>query len=68
MFLIDLKKENRPTTIQDLQLEINNIKQKIKELKLNFNISNEQLVQEIITLKTETQQANKILQNDSEIK
>jgi hypothetical protein len=68
MFLIDLKKEKRPTTIQDLQLEINNIKQKIKELKLNFNISNEQLVQEIITLKTETQQANKILQNDSEIK
>jgi len=62
------KKEKRTITIQDLQLEIHNIKQEIKELKFNFNISNEQLVQEIITLKSGTQQTNKILKNDSEIK
>jgi hypothetical protein len=62
------KKEKRPITVQDLQFEINNIKQKIKELKLDFKISNEQLVQEIITLKTEKQQTNNILQNDNEIK
>jgi len=37
-------------------------------LKLDFKISNEQLGQEIITLKTEKQQTNKILQNDNEIK
>jgi hypothetical protein len=62
------KKEKRPITIQDLQSEIKNIKQEIKELKLNFNISNDQLVQEIISLKSETQQTDKVLQNDSEIK
>jgi hypothetical protein len=38
------KKEKRPITVQDLQFEINNIKQEIKELKLDFKISNEQLV------------------------
>jgi len=52
------KKEKCPTTIQDLQFEINNIKQEIKELKLDFKISNEQLVHEIITLKTVKQQTN----------
>jgi hypothetical protein len=62
------KKEKRPITIQDLQSEIKNIKQEIKELRLNFNISNDQLVQEIISLKSETQQTDKVLQNDSEIK
>jgi hypothetical protein len=57
------KKEKSPITVQDLKFEINNIKQEIKELKYNFKISDEQLVQEIIT-----QQTDKILQNDSEIK
>jgi len=37
-------------------------------LKLDFKISNEQLGQEIITLTTDKQQTNNILQNDNEIK
>jgi hypothetical protein len=49
------KKEKCPITVQDLKFEINNIKQ---ELKYNFKISNEQLVQKIITLQTEKQQIN----------
>jgi hypothetical protein len=39
----------------------------MKKLKLDFKISNEQLVQYIITLKIEKQQTNNILQNDIEI-
>jgi hypothetical protein len=57
------KKEKRPTTVQDLKFEINNIKQ-----ELNFKISNEQLVQEIITLQTENQQTIEILQDNNKIK
>jgi hypothetical protein len=62
------KKEKHPISVQDLQFEINSIKQEIKELKPDFKISNEQLVHEIITLKTEKQQTNKILQNDNKVK
>jgi hypothetical protein len=62
------KKEKHPTTVQDLKFEINNIKQEIKGLKSNFQISNEQLIQEIITLKTEKQQTDKTLPNDNKIK
>jgi hypothetical protein len=39
----------------------------MKKLKLDFKISNEQLVQYIISLKIENQQTNNILQNDIEI-
>jgi hypothetical protein len=49
---------------QDLKFEINNIKHKIKELKYNFKTSNEQLVQEIITLQSERQHTKKIKQDD----
>jgi hypothetical protein len=41
MYLIYSKKEKHPITVQDLQSEINNIKKEIKELKLNFKITNE---------------------------
>jgi hypothetical protein len=58
------KQEKYLTTIQDLKFEINNIRQEIKELKYNFKISNEQLVQEIITLQSEKQQTKEIIQDD----
>jgi hypothetical protein len=58
------KQEKHPTTGPDLKFEINNIKQEIKELKYNFKISNEQLVQEFITLQSEEQHTKKIIQND----
>jgi hypothetical protein len=69
--LIDIsnryKQEKYPTTGPDLKFEINNIKQEIKELKNNFKVSNEQLVQEIITLQSEGQHTKKIIQ-DNKIK
>jgi hypothetical protein len=55
------KQEKYFTTGQDLKFEINNIKQEIKELKYNFKISNEQLVQEFITLQSEKQHTKKII-------
>jgi hypothetical protein len=58
------KQEKYFTTGQDLKFEINNIKQEIKELKNNFKISNEQLVQEFITLQSEKQHTKKIIQDD----
>jgi hypothetical protein len=58
------KQEKHPTTGPDLKFEINNIKQEIKELKYNFKISNEQLVQEFITLQSEEQHTKKIIQDD----
>jgi hypothetical protein len=59
-----LKQEKHPTTGPDLKFEINNIKQEIKELEYNFKISNEQLVEEIITLQSEEQHTKKIIQDD----
>jgi hypothetical protein len=66
--LIDIskrfKQEKHPTTGPDLKFEINNIKQEIRNLKYNFKISNEQLVQEFITLQSEEQHNKKIIQDD----
>jgi hypothetical protein len=58
------KQEKYPIISQDLKFEINNIEHKIKELKYNFKTSNEQLVQEIITLQSERQHTKKIIQDD----
>ena len=41
----------RPVTLQDLQLEIKQIKQDIRELKNEINFSKEQMDQDLITLK-----------------
>jgi hypothetical protein len=47
------KKQKTQITIQDLQLEINSIKQEIKEIRTNSQIAHEQFSQEISALKLE---------------
>ena len=47
------KKQKAQTAIQDLQLEINSIKQEIKEIKTSSQIAHEQFSQEIFALKLE---------------
>jgi DNA-binding transcriptional regulator YiaG len=50
----DMFKTQKPqTTIQDLQLEINSIKQEIKEIRTNSQIAHEQFSQELLALKLE---------------
>ena len=47
------KKQKAQITIQDLQLEINSIKQEIREIRTNSQIAHEQISQEISILKLE---------------
>ena len=47
------KKQKAQTTIQDLQIKINSIKQEIKEIRINSQIAHEQFRQEILALKLE---------------
>ena len=47
------KTQKAQTTIQDLQLEINSIKQEIKEIRTNSQIAHEQFHLEILALKLE---------------
>ena len=47
------KTQKTQTTIQDLQLEINSIKQEIKEIRTNSQIAHEQFSQELLALKLE---------------
>jgi hypothetical protein len=47
------KKQKAQTTIQDLQLEINSIKQEIREIRINSQIAHEQFRQELLALKLE---------------
>jgi FtsZ-binding cell division protein ZapB len=47
------KTQKAQTTIQDLQLEINSIKQEIKEIRTNSQIAHEQFSQELLALKLE---------------
>jgi FtsZ-binding cell division protein ZapB len=47
------KKQKAKITIQDLQLEIDFIKQEIREIKQNSQTAHEQLRQELLTLKLE---------------
>jgi hypothetical protein len=47
------KKQKAQTTIQDLQLEINSIKQEIREIMINSQIAHEQFRQELLALKLE---------------
>jgi molybdopterin converting factor small subunit len=66
------KKQKGQTTIQDLQLEINSIKQEIKEIKTSSRIAHEQFSQEIFALKLENNkqiisEVEDKLQEDDEI-
>jgi FtsZ-binding cell division protein ZapB len=47
------KTQKAETTIQDLQLEINSIKQEIKEIRTDSQIAHEQFSQELLALKLE---------------
>lgn len=50
----NFNKKGEPTTLQDLQTEINLIKQEIKELKtsnIQLQVSNEELIQELFMRK-----------------
>ena len=47
------KTQKAQTTIQDLQLEINSIKQEIREIKTNSQNAHEQFTQELLDLKLE---------------
>jgi hypothetical protein len=47
------KKQKAQTTIQDLELEINSIKQEIREIRTNSQVAHEQFRQEIFALKLE---------------
>jgi FtsZ-binding cell division protein ZapB len=44
------KKQKAQPTIQDLQLEINSIKQEIREIRTNSQVAYEQFRQEIFAL------------------
>ena len=44
------KIQKAQTTIQDLQLEINSIKQEIREIRTNSHIAHEQFSQELLAL------------------
>ena len=48
-----IKTQMAQTTIQDLQLEIDSIRQEIREIKTESQIAHEQLTQELIALKLE---------------
>jgi FtsZ-binding cell division protein ZapB len=71
------KTQKAQTTIQDLQLEINSIKQEIREIKTNSQIAHEQFTQELLALKLENNYIKQTpiipeledkLQGDDEIK
>ena len=47
------KKQKAQITIQDLQLEINSIKQEIRKIRTNSQITHEQFSQKISALKLE---------------
>ena len=47
------KTQKAQTTIQDLQLEINSIKQEIREIRTDSQIAYEQFTQELLALKLE---------------
>jgi hypothetical protein len=47
------KTQKAQITIQDLQLEINSIKQEIREIRTNSQIAYEQFTQELLALKLE---------------
>ena len=55
------KKQKAQITIQDLQLEINSIKQEIREIRTNSQIAHEQFSQEISALKLENNKQIQIL-------
>jgi hypothetical protein len=59
------KVEKRPITIQDLQSEINQTKQDIVQLKTDLKLSNEQIAQELISIRTEF--ANELLLTNTKI-
>jgi hypothetical protein len=70
------KTQKAQTTIQDLQLEINSIKQEIKEIRTDSQIAHEQFTQELLALKLENTYIRQIpiipelenkLQEDDEI-
>jgi mannitol/fructose-specific phosphotransferase system IIA component (Ntr-type) len=70
------KTQKTQTTIQDLQLEINSIKQEIREIRTNSQIAHEQFRQELLALKLENNSNKQIpiisevedkLQEDHEI-
>ena len=55
------KKQKAQITIQDLQLEINSIKQEIREIRTNSQIAHEQFSHEISALKLENNKQVQIL-------
>ena len=64
------KTQKAQTTIQNLQLEINSIKQEIKEIRTNSQIAHEQFSQELLALKLENnsiKQTPIILEIDDQI-
>jgi molybdopterin converting factor small subunit len=66
------KKQKAQITIQDLQLEINSIKQEIREIRTNSQIAHEQFRQELLALKLENNkqiilEVENKLQEDDEI-